>query len=175
MPKLELYLVRHGIAAEHVEGQSDDLRPLTADGVARLGAAAAGLLALKVRWDLIMSSPLLRARQTADVLARCMKTEAPVIVCAALAPSGSFADVVASLANEKAHSAIALVGHEPGMGALAARLLGTAAPLVFKKGAVCRLDFSVSSAGGVGTLRWFATSKMLRLMGAKQNVKQADD
>jgi phosphohistidine phosphatase len=165
MAALELYIVRHGLAAESAEGQSDDLRALTAHGVARLGAVAAGLLVLETRWDLIVTSPLLRARQTGEVLARGMKSKAPVVVSDALAPSGSPADVIADLARQKARSAIALIGHEPGVGVLTAQLLGMRAPVVFKKGAVCRLDFLAWPPDGSGVLRWFATPKMLRLMG----------
>ena len=57
---------------------------------------------------------------------------------------------------------IALVGHEPNIGELAARLIGARTPLEFKKGAICRIDFDVFPPKGTGQLRWFVTAKMLR-------------
>jgi phosphohistidine phosphatase SixA len=57
---------------------------------------------------------------------------------------------------------IALVGHKPGMGELAARLMGTRRPLEFKKGAVCRIDLESIPPAGPGTLKWLLTPKILR-------------
>jgi phosphohistidine phosphatase len=57
---------------------------------------------------------------------------------------------------------IAIVGHEPNIGELAARLIGARAPLEFKKGAICRIDFEVFPPKGVGSLRWFLPPRLLR-------------
>jgi phosphohistidine phosphatase len=57
---------------------------------------------------------------------------------------------------------IALVGHEPNMGELAAFLIGAKVPLPFKKGAICRIDFAIFPPKGKGALTWFITPKMLR-------------
>jgi phosphohistidine phosphatase len=168
MAKLELYLIRHGVAAERGDSESDDVRPLTADGIARLGAEAAGLVALKVRWDLILTSPLVRARQTAEVLAQDMRHDTPIIETRSLSPFGTPADVMAELVKHRTRASIALVGHEPAISDLAARLLHAQAPFAFKKGAVCRLDFSVHPPDGIATLGWFATPRMLRLIGRRK-------
>ncbi len=165
MASLELYLIRHGIAAEPETGQSDNARPLTPEGIARLREQAAGLDALDACFDVVLTSPLLRARQTADVLVDNMSNRAPVIVAEALAPAGSSQSVVTELGRHGSRSRIALVGHEPGIGDLAAHLLGGHAPIGFKKGAICRIDFSRPPPGGKGSLRWFATPRMLRLAG----------
>ena len=60
---------------------------------------------------------------------------------------------------------IALVGHEPNIGELAARLTGARTPLEFKKGAICRIDFEVFPPKGTGHLRWFVPPRMLREIG----------
>ena len=60
---------------------------------------------------------------------------------------------------------VALVGHEPNIGELAARLIGAKAPIEFKKGAICRIDLETLPPRGVGVLRWFLTPKMLRKLG----------
>jgi phosphohistidine phosphatase len=178
---LELYLVRHGIAAPAADdteadrrsdrqssaASRDEARPLTPEGIAALEKEAAGLDALEVRFDVIITSPLVRARQTAEVLAKRMKHQAPVLVSEALAPSGSPAEVIEAVAKQAAagKGAVALVGHEPGIGLLACRLLHAREPLLFKKGGICRMDFDVLPPRGVGALRWFAPPKMLRLLG----------
>jgi phosphohistidine phosphatase len=70
--------------------------------------------------------------------------------------------VIQELGKHAKKARIALVGHEPNIGELAARLIGARAPLEFKKGAICRIDFEVLPPKGIGQLRWFVTPKMLR-------------
>jgi phosphohistidine phosphatase len=163
---LELYLIRHGIAAERGDQYPDDSkRPLTTQGIARLRAEAKGLDALGVSFGVLLTSPLARARQSADALAEHMKGKPPVVQTDALSPAGAFADVIKEVGKHARKERIALVGHEPNMGELAARLIGARAPLEFKKGAICRIDFETLPPKGVGTLRWFATPRMLRRLG----------
>jgi phosphohistidine phosphatase len=163
MATLELYLVRHGVAAERGEEYPDDSkRPLTSRGITRLKKEAKALETLDVGFDVIISSPLVRARQTADVLAETLKSKPPVIQSDSLAPAGTPTAVMQDLAKHARKARIALVGHEPNMGELAARLIGARTPLDFKKGAVCRIDFEVLPPKGLGQLRWFVTPRMLR-------------
>jgi len=163
MAMLELYLVRHGIAENRGEHWPDDSkRPLTSGGVAKLRKAAKGLVALDVTFDQIISSPLVRTRQTADVLAEVLKGKPPVATSDALAPAGTPAAVIQEIGRHARKARLALVGHEPNLGELAAQLIGAKAPLEFKKGGICRIDFDVLPPKGVGALRWFATPKMLR-------------
>ena len=67
-----------------------------------------------------------------------------------------------ALEKQSRKASIALVGHEPGIGELAARLAGSRHPFEFKKGAVCRIDVDSLPIGGPGTLKWFLTPKILR-------------
>ena len=83
----------------------------------------------------------------------------------ALAPGGGHAAVVDELARHARRDRIALVGHEPDMGELAARLIGARKPLDFKKGAICRIDVQALPPTGPGTLRWFVPPRMLRMLG----------
>lgn len=165
MATLELYLVRHGVAAERGDDYPDDSkRPLTSAGIARLRKEGKALDALGVVLDVIITSPLARARQTADTLAESMKSHPQVIVSDALTPAGTPSGVFQELAKHMRKGRMALVGHEPNMGELAARFIGAREPLAFKKGAVCRIDFDVFPPKGLGQLRWFVTPKMLRRM-----------
>lgn len=165
MATLELYLIRHGIAAERGEEYPDDSkRPLTAQGITRLKKEVRALDALGVAFDQIVTSPLLRARQTADIFGEIMKGKPPVAQSDAIAPAGTPAAVVQEIAKYARKGRVAIVGHEPNIGELAARLIGARTPLEFKKGGICRIDFEVLPPKGLGHLRWFVTPKMLRRM-----------
>src|SRR5690348_12735377 len=125
----QLYLVRHGIAAERgKEWPDDSKRPLTHKGIARMREIASGLEDLGVQFDLILSSPLLRARQTADLLHQGLRGSIPLEETTLLAPGGAPADLIELLRSKKKAERIALVGHEPDLGQLAAFLIGARAP-----------------------------------------------
>jgi phosphohistidine phosphatase len=159
----ELYLIRHGLAEERGDAWPDDTRrPLTEDGIARLKKSARGLVRLGLEFDVVLTSPLVRTRQTAEVFANAFNSRAPIVVIDSLAPEGSAQAVMNDLEQQARHGQIAIVGHEPGIGELAARLLGSRRPLEFKKGAVCRIDIESIPPAGPGTLRWFLTPKILR-------------
>lgn len=164
------YLVRHAIAEERGSAWPDDaLRPLSAGGVTRMTLVVRGLAALDVTIDQVVSSPLVRARQTADLLVGGLhrrasgRRPAEVIALPALAPGAAPDVTMAAVATATDASAVALVGHEPDLGLLAAWLLGADRPLPFKKGAVCRIDVRRWPArAGAGQLIWFAPPKLLR-------------
>lgn len=165
MAALQLYLIRHGIAAERgPEYPDDSKRPLTSRGIAALRRAAKGLRELDVSVDLIITSPLTRTRQTADVIAEGVG-KPPVTASDALAPAGTPAAVLQELARHPRKARVALVGHEPNIGELAARLIGARSPIPFKKGAVCRIDFETPPPKGVGELRWLLPPKVLKKLG----------
>lgn len=160
----QLYLVRHAIAFERGDDFPDDsLRPLTREGLQRWKREVAALAALDVELEVVLTSPFTRARQTADALLG-LRGGARIVEFEPLAPEGSPSTVLAGLAPYASHTRIALVGHEPGMGELAARLIGTRRPVPFKKGAVCRIDVDALPPRGAGSLIWFATPRMLRLV-----------
>jgi phosphohistidine phosphatase len=160
---LELYLIRHGVAAERGDDYPDDSkRPLTNGGISRLRKEAKALDGLGVAFDHIITSPLVRTKQTADVFAELLKSKPSVSQSDALSPAGTSAAVIQELAKHMRKGRIAIVGHEPNIGELAARLIGARMPLEFKKGGICRIDFEVFPPKGVGQLRWFVTPRMLR-------------
>jgi phosphohistidine phosphatase len=159
----ELYIVRHAIAAARGEDwPDDDKRPLTERGVSRFKEEVAGLKKLSVGVDEIFTSPLVRARQTAELLAAGIPGKPSVKVLDALAPGHTPTSVMAQLARAARRRRIALVGHEPGLGELAAHLIGAGRALTFKKGGVCRIDVESLSSRRPGSLSWFVTPKLLR-------------
>jgi phosphohistidine phosphatase len=162
----ELYLIRHGVAAERGENYPDDAkRPLTNEGVQKLRKEAKALVALDITLDVILTSPLARTRQTAEIVAAAFRNPPPIVPMASLAPGSAHNAIIEELSKQHRRHHIALVGHEPGLGELAGRLIGSRRPLEFKKGAVCRIDVESLSGSGGGTIRWFATPRMLRSLG----------
>jgi phosphohistidine phosphatase len=163
MAPCELYLVRHAIAAERGEEWPDDSkRPLTEHGITRFREGMKGLRTLDVEIDEIFSSPLVRTKQTADLLAAALDPKPTVKLLDALAPGHSPAAVMTQLAKLAKRRRIALVGHEPDLGELAAHLLGTQRPVPFKKGGVCRIDVQGLTSKRAGSLIWFLPPKVLR-------------
>ena len=161
----EIYLIRHGMAEERGEAWPDDTkRPLTDEGMTRLRRAARSLSKLDVSFDVVLTSPLVRTKQTAEIVAAEFAPRPAVINVDALAPGGSSAAVFAELEKHEKRRRIAIVGHEPGIGDLAARLVGTKHEIQFKKGAVLRVDVESLPPKGPGTLRWFLAPKFLRAL-----------
>jgi phosphohistidine phosphatase len=159
----ELYLVRHAIAAERdAEWPDDTKRPLTERGVARFKEIVKGLRGLDVAMDEIFTSPLVRAKQTAELLAEGLEGKPPVKVLDALAPGHTAASVMTSLAKAAKRRRIALVGHEPELGELAAYLIGAGRALPFKKGGVCRIDVGSLSSRRAAALVWFLPPAVMR-------------
>jgi phosphohistidine phosphatase len=159
----ELYLVRHAIAAARGSEWPDDTkRPLTERGISRFKEAVKGLRRLDVALDEIFTSPLVRARQTADLLAAGIEGKPPVKVLDALAPGHTSAAVMAQLAKVAKRRRIALVGHEPDLGELAAQLIGAGRALPFRKGGVCRVDLGSLTSKRAASLVWFLPPNVLR-------------
>lgn len=165
--EFELYIIRHGLAAERGESYPDDTkRPLTSKGIQRLRQEGKALVALDVTFDVIMTSPLVRARQTAETLAAAFREAPPIVTSPALAPGGTHNAIIEEIAKQSHRQRhIALVGHEPGVGELAARLAGMRRPLEFRKGAICKIDVTALPPTGPGQLRWFLTPRVLRKVG----------
>jgi phosphohistidine phosphatase len=158
----QLFLIRHGIAEERGDAWPDDAkRPLSEDGIERFQKSARGLARLDVWIDVVLTSPLVRARQTADIVASAFDPRPSIITIESLAPGGSYASLLADLEKHGRKTRIALVGHEPGIGELGARLIGSRHSFEFKKGAVCRIDVDEIPPVGPGDLRWFLTPKVM--------------
>ena len=162
--EIQLYVIRHGIAEARGDAWPDDSeRPLTSGGAARLRRAGRSLASLGVTFDVILTSPLVRALQTAEILAAAHDSRPPIAVLDALSPGGAQAAVLGEL-DKHARKArkIAMVGHAPGIGELAARLIGARRPLVLKKGAIARIDVTGLPTTEPGILRWLLPPKLLR-------------
>ena len=159
---MRICLVRHAIAVERGSGgYSDDrARPLTPEGRKRMAEAAKGLATL-VTPDAIHTSPVLRARQTAEILTRALR--APVIELEALG-RGDHAGTLAAL-NASGNETACVVGHEPWMSELLSYLVtGTpdAVATSFKKGGAALIECGDGATAGDGALIWFLPPAVLR-------------
>lgn len=120
----ELYFIRHGLAGEHGSYANDAERPLTDEGKQKTRQVATRLHTLKLRFDLILTSPLVRARQTADLLLEAKLAES-LQETPDLAPGGSLMAWLDWLQEWRSpqHKTLALVGHEPDLSTWAETLL----------------------------------------------------
>jgi len=164
---MDLYLVRHAIAADRGEGAfpNDDERPLTPEGIHKFRLAARGLSELGMKPGRIVSSPLLRAKQTAEILRDAVAKDVAITISPSLTPNAEYGALLKALAPY-AEDEVAVVGHEPHLSGLASYLLvgGDSAVLEFKKGAVARLKFPDRAAPGAGSLEWLIQPGALRLL-----------
>jgi len=159
---MRLLIVRHAIAVPHGTPEvPEDERPLTPRGEKRFRAAARGLARICRRPDVLLSSPLVRARQTADIAAEAWG-EVEVREADALA-GGSFEQIAAVVNKHADQKLVALFGHEPDVSTVVARLLGTSASerLTFKKGGAALLEVPGKMAEG-GALVWYVPPRVLR-------------
>ena len=165
---MKLLLVRHASAVPRgAAGVSDDERPLTPSGKTRFRAAASGLARLVRRPDVPLTSPLSRARVTAEIAARAFKHVEPRLE-PALADE-SVGGILLALKMQTLAATVALIGHEPGLSALLARLLGASEgqQLAFDTGGAALVDLPDGPMAG-GRLIWFLPSRILRLIAMEQ-------
>jgi phosphohistidine phosphatase len=166
---VKLVIIRHGPAGDReeweAEGHDDRLRPLTPEGREEMQRVAPGLKRLIPTIDLLATSPLARAAETADIVARAYDSEA--VVLEALAPERDPDEVVRWLQHQPADQTVALVGHEPHLSGLAGYLLTSARAsfIDLKKGGACRLDTPGVPVPGKGNLKWLLSPRELRRLG----------
>ncbi|NOT35358.1 MAG: phosphohistidine phosphatase SixA [Candidatus Eisenbacteria bacterium] len=163
---MRIILFRHGPAGSRDAARwpDDADRPLTQRGTARTRASARGLARLAGPVTRIYSSPLERARHTAELLRTAHGLDAPIEYLDALAPGGSFREVLKTLSDCEATEVVALVGHEPDLGKLAAILVfgAPATTLALKKAGACTISFIGAPAPGEGRLTAFLPPRLLR-------------
>jgi phosphohistidine phosphatase len=173
---VELYVLRHAIAVSHgaIQYPNDD-RPLTEEGIALMKEAARGIARVVDAPDIVLTSPMKRAHQTATIAAKAMGCQDRVKTSTKLLPGFKNADLIAELAGIRRKERVMIVGHEPDLGRFASSLLGGTAPFIeFKKGALCRIDLDTLSAEGrAGRLVWHLAPSHLRAIGKKEKKKKS--
>lgn len=157
-----VYFVRHASAGDRMTNlRKDEKRPLDADGIEQCGIMGRALAAMNVQPEIIISSPLKRATQTASLIGNEIGYEGKLQLELAMRPEGSFADFRRMLEKYARQEAIMVVGHNPSITEFLARIItksGSEALIEFKKSAVARVETSRHAA----TLNWFITAKIAR-------------
>ncbi|HMF02906.1 MAG TPA: phosphohistidine phosphatase SixA [Terriglobia bacterium] len=162
---MEIYVLRHGIAVNRgTPGyKKDSDRPLTPEGEEKLHQIAKAMLAMELKFDLILSSPYLRSKQTAQLVAAELDEE--ITLTDLLTPDGNPLELIRELNDEKPQSVL-LVGHEPYLSGLISVLVTgeSKASIELKKGGLCKLSADRVAFGQCATLNWLLTPKQMRLM-----------
>jgi phosphohistidine phosphatase len=157
-----IYFVRHASAGQHLANPGkDEKRALDKDGIEQCGSVGRALAALDVQPDVIISSPLKRATQTASLVGNELGYEQKLQLEPAMRPEAAFTDFRRMLDKYNRHESVMVVGHNPSITDFLAKIIaksGCEAQIDFKKGAVARVETGRRSA----TLDWFFTPRLAR-------------
>jgi phosphohistidine phosphatase len=149
---MRLYFLRHGIAEERSPSGSDFDRRLTDEGIREMETVAQGLHKLGLRFDAILTSPLVRARQTAAIVARELNVEDVLREERGLASGAGLGDLQDVLESQPSKAHVLLVGHEPDFSGFVSRLIGGGRVKMKKAGLACVETAAIEP--GAGELRW---------------------
>jgi phosphohistidine phosphatase len=162
---VDLYILRHAWAADRDDRQwpDDDLRPLTDEGKRRFAKVAETLVDRGLSPQIVATSPLVRCRQTAEIVAAALPDRPKIVNLDELRPASDLEGLLRWTAAEAVrHERIAWVGHAPDVGRLAAALIGQDEGRIrFAKGAVAAIRFDDPPTPGNGELQWLVTAKLL--------------
>jgi phosphohistidine phosphatase len=161
---MKLLIVRHAAAVPRgTPGVTDDDRPLTPEGRKKFEVAAKGLARIAERPDVLLTSPLPRAKATADIAARAFRRIEPRTEKALAGESVE--DIIVALQRSSAAETVAIVGHEPVLSAVLAHLLQAPDPerLAFKKGGAALVDLPEGPKAS-GQRLWFLKPRILRAL-----------
>ena len=166
---MKLFILRHGIAAmrDDLDVENDSQRQLTPKGKRQLRQSAAAMKKMGLRFDLILSSPYLRAKQTAEIVADFLKLNKKLHFSNALVPDGSPNVLIRQLHEIKpAPENVLLVGHEPYLSSLISLLTSGGIDLAmdFKKGGLCKLETERLSYDRCATLIWLLMPKQMKMI-----------
>jgi phosphohistidine phosphatase len=170
---MNLYLMRHGIALPQDDPTiaSDGERPLSRKGIKRMRKAAKGVRRLEIPFDALLTSPLVRARQTAEIVGSTLGLEDHLEEISGLAPESTVEHLIFSLNRFQDRQHLLLVGHEPLLSDTLSQLLGarrsSALNIELKKGSLCRVEVDALPATTPAKLHWLLTPKQLRALGER--------
>ena len=166
---MNLYILRHGLAVDQGKKgiKNDQSRPLTPKGMRRLWQIAEAMEQMELSYDWIFSSPWLRAKQTAEIVAQAFELQKKIKLTEDLAPGGNPKNLIEQLNRLKPQPKnVLLVGHEPYLGRLVGLLASgnTGAAIDLKKGGLCKLEVENLHCGRCALLGWLLTPRQMSLM-----------
>jgi len=157
-------ILRHGEAGKPVSASVRDAeRPLTVSGKEEVEEVAESLEDLKLKFDLIASSPLKRSLESAKIVAKRLKKEKSLEMWDELKPEGDTKALYRRLAKLRQDACVLLVGHEPYLSSMIGELIGArSARISLKKAGVARVEISTLTPSATGELRWLLTPRLLK-------------
>lgn len=164
---MDCILLRHGIAVAREEWSGEEAhRPLSGKGKSRTKQAAEGLDTLKLSPTIVLSSPLIRAHQTAEILRETLGVKEGVRLCDELIPDSPADKLLPLLATLPQDACVLCVGHEPLLGELAGMMLfgKPVAGLALRKAGACLIHFGEAPKAGRGVLEWWLLPSQLRTL-----------
>jgi len=153
----ELFIVRHGPAGKSMDDKKlDETRSLTKKGKEKMKAIAKGLSDMDISFDMIVTSPLARCAESAELLSKCCTGKRSVEAIDALKPGGSIDDLIGYLNTLEGVENVAIVGHEPFLSEFASYCLAKSKNsfIDLKKGGVIAIEFGNMIKPGAGKLCW---------------------
>ena len=169
---MKVYLMRHGDAVPLGSPgfSKDPERPLTLEGRKKLQAICEGLKVLDPDWELIFTSPYLRAKETAQIVARHFEMENLIEESFYLTPRHRAEEIITMLGKHPSAKSVLLVGHEPAMSEhLSTFVFGQPRGAIeFKKGGLALVEFSDKPEQGMGSLSWLMTPGQMMRLGKKR-------
>jgi phosphohistidine phosphatase len=164
---MDLFVLRHGDAGKTIpSGSSDSKRPLTVAGEKEMIIISKALKKMGIRLDVILTSPLKRAHQTADIVAKEFKAQNKLRQMRELSPEGDKKALYQSLSSFKEGTSILLVGHNPYLSEMVSEVVtdDSSVRLDLKKGGIVRIRVTAPAPKLKGELRWIITPRLSRLI-----------
>ena len=160
---MDLLVMRHGEAGRSSPSPGDSKRSLTTEGKQEIMDLSNGLKSLEIKLDCIFSSPLLRAKQTAEIVAKSLKFKGKIEEIDALKPEGSRLEFYSILSRLKQDSVVLVVGHEPYLSEMISEAISQSGCRInLKKSGLARMRILSTLPKIKGELRWLLTPKHLK-------------
>lgn len=160
---MDLLVLRHGEAGRSSRLPGDSKRSLTNEGKQEVTDLSYGIRSLEIKFDHIFSSPLLRAKQTAEIVAKSMKYKGKIEELDSLKPEGSRLDFYSVLSKLKQDSVVLVVGHEPYLSEMISEGISqSGCRITLKKAGLARMRILSTLPKIKGELRWLLTPKLLK-------------
>ncbi|MFZ0184176.1 MAG: phosphohistidine phosphatase SixA [Nitrosotalea sp.] len=160
---MDLLVLRHGDAGKRSPSSGDFKRTLTSEGRQEIVDLSNGLKFLEVKLDYILTSPLLRAKNTAELVAKSLKYKGKIEELNALKPEGSRLEFYSALSKLKRESVVLVVGHEPYLSQMISESISQSdCRIDLKKAGLARIRILAILPKLKGDLRWLLTPKLLK-------------
>jgi len=174
---MHLHILRHAIAVPRgTLGYPNDDRPLTEEGISKMVKCAKGIAMISGKFDVIISSPLIRALETAKITAEAAGYTNDIVITEYLIPGTPQKKLIEFISKYHEKEKVLIVGHEPQLGFFASKLIGSDYSVIeLKKGGICRIDIEEFPMRKSGKLIWHLTPAQLRSIAKHESQVSANE